>query len=153
MQAPSVLTVTSWVPKLEKLVPTEHISDILVMVTSTDTSGFGRRLLTLRKQKGWSQPELGKKAGTSGAIIGRYERSEITPSIEVASKLANAFGVTLDYLVDSQEGLPDILRDQRMLGRWQAIDALESDEQERILSVLDSLVRDAQARRAYKLSA
>ena len=131
----------------------EHISDVLIMVTSTDTGGFGRRLLTLRKQKGWSQPELGKKVDTSGAIIGRYERSEITPSIEVARKLANAFGVTLDYLVDSHDELPDILRDQRMLERWQAIDSLESAEQERILSVLDSLVRDARARQAYKMSA
>ena len=133
--------------------PTEHISDILVMVSTTDTSGFGRRLLTLRKQKSWSQPELGKKTGTSGAIIGRYERSEITPSIDVAKKLANAFGVTLDYLVDDKPDLPDILRDQAMLIRWQAIDSLDAPEQERILSVVDSLVRDAQARQTYKMSA
>lgn len=133
--------------------PTEHISDILVMVSATDTSGFGRRLLTLRKQKNWSQPELGKKAGTSGAIIGRYERSEITPSIDVAKKLADAFGVTLDYLVDDKADLPDILRDQSMLLRWQALDSLDALEQERILSVVDSLVRDARARHTYKMSA
>ena len=134
--------------------PTERIGDVLVMVTSfADTSGFGPRLLALRKQKGWSQPQLGEKAGTSGAIVGRYERGEITPSIEVARKLANAFGVTLDYLVDSRDGLPDILRDRRMLERWQAIDSLEAEERERILSVVDSLVRDAQARQAYRMSA
>ena len=34
-----------------------------------------------------------------GAIIGRYERAEMMPSIEVAKKLAQAFEVTLDYLV------------------------------------------------------
>lgn len=36
-----------------------------------------------------SQPELGKQVGISGTIIGRYKRGEITPSIEVAKKLAD----------------------------------------------------------------
>lgn len=119
---------------------------------TTEDSSFGQRILTLRKQRGWSQPALGKQVGTSGAIIGRYERSEITPSIEVAKKLADAFGVTLDYLVDDKE-LPNILQNQTMLARWREIDALEPGEQERILSVVDSLVRDAKARQAYRMSA
>lgn len=124
-----------------------------MVTTSTDTSGFGRRLLTLRKQKGWSQPELGRKADTSGAIIGRYERSEITPSIDVARKLADAFGVTLDYLIVSGNDLSDILRDRSTLERWQAVDALDAAERRRILSVVDSLVRDARARQACETSA
>lgn len=122
------------------------------MIMATEDNGFGHRLLTLRKQRGWSQPELGKQVGTSGAIIGRYERGEITPSIEVAKKLADAFGVTLDYLVDDKE-LPNILQNQSMLARWKEIDALEPAEQERILSVVDSLLRDAKARHAYRMSA
>lgn len=116
---------------------------------ATDEKVFGNRVLALRKQKGWSQPELGKEIGTSGAIIGRYERGEITPSIEVAKKLADAFGVTLDYLV-SDKKVPNILQDKAMLDRWQVIDTLTPPEQERILSVMDSLVRDAKARQAYR---
>ena len=45
------------------------------------------------------------------------------------------------------------LQDQAMLARWQEIDALEPEERERILSVVDSLVRDAKARQAYRMSA
>ena len=120
-------------------------------MTATDES-FGQRLLALRKQKGWSQPELGKQMGTSGPIIGRYERGEMTPSIEVAKRLAEVFGVTLDYLVDDRE-MPNILQDRAMLARWREIDALEAPERERILSVVDSLVRDAKARQAYQAHA
>lgn len=109
---------------------------------------FANRLQTLRKQQSWSQPELGKKAGTSGAIIGRYERGEITPSISVANKLADIFDVTLDYLV-ADRGLPNPLQDKPMLDRWEAIENLSSEDQQRILYVVDSLVRDAQARRTY----
>lgn len=64
---------------------------------------FAKRLQALRKGRDWSQPELGKAIGTSGAIIGRYERGEMTPSIDVARKLADALGVTLDYLVAEEE--------------------------------------------------
>jgi transcriptional regulator with XRE-family HTH domain len=130
----------------------QYLDDSLVIIMATEGKGFGQRLLSLRKQKSWSQPELSKKIGTSGAIIGRYERGEITPSIEVAKKLANAFNVTLDYLVGDKD-VPNILQDQTMLRRWQEIDTLESSEQTRILSVMDSLVRDAKARQAYQMSA
>jgi len=130
----------------------EHLQPILVTIMATDENVFGNRVLALRKQKGWSQPELGKAVGTSGAIVGRYERGEITPSIEVARKLAEAFGVTLDYLVSDKNEVPNILQDKAMLDRWQAIDSLAPPERERILSVLDSLVRDAKARHAYRVT-
>lgn len=130
----------------------KHLNDILVTVMAAEDKAFGNRLLTLRKEQGWSQPELGKQVGTSGAIIGRYERGEITPSIEVARKLADAFGVTLDFLVGDKD-VPNILHDQTMLARWQEIDTLEPSERDRILSVVDSLVRDAKARQAYRISA
>jgi len=130
----------------------QYLDNSLVMIMATEDKGFGQRLLSLRKQKSWSQPELSKKIGTSGAIIGRYERGEITPSIEVAKKLADAFNVTLDYLVGDKD-VPNILQDQTMLRRWQEIDTLESSEQTRILSVMDSLVRDAKARQTYQMSA
>ncbi|HEY7885306.1 MAG TPA: helix-turn-helix transcriptional regulator [Cellvibrionaceae bacterium] len=119
---------------------------------ATEDKEFGNRLLSLRREQGWSQPELSKKIGTSGAIIGRYERGEITPSIEVAKKLADVFGVTLDYLIDDKK-MPNILQNQAMLTPWKEIDSLETPEQERILSVVDSLVRDAKARQAYCMSA
>ena len=130
----------------------KHLDDIWVTVMAAEDKAFGNRLLSLRKERGWSQPELGKQVGTSGAIIGRYERGEITPSIEVAKKLADAFGVTLDFLVGDKD-VPNILYDQAMLVRWQEIDALEPSERDRILSVVDSLVRDPKARQAYRISA
>ena len=134
-----------------KIPVSTHLDDILVVDMATEDKEFGNRLLSLRKEQGWPQPELGKKIGTSGAIIERYERSEITPSIEVAKKLADAFGVTLDYLIDDKK-MPNILQNQAMLGRWKEIDSLDTLEQERILSVVDSLVRDAKARQAYRIS-
>ena len=44
---------------------------------------LGGRLEELRKQKGWSQNGLAKKAEISREIIGRYERNKAIPSIEL----------------------------------------------------------------------
>lgn len=40
-----------------------------------------------------------------GAVIGRYERDEVRPSIEVAAKIAQALGMSLDYLGGSSDML------------------------------------------------
>lgn len=64
---------------------------------------ISKHIVNLRKEKGFSREDLGKKVGTSGAVIGRYERGEITPSVEIANKIANALEVSLDYLVGNTD--------------------------------------------------
>ncbi|MBL4537128.1 MAG: helix-turn-helix transcriptional regulator [Oceanicaulis sp.] len=116
-------------------------------MTKTGPS-FGERLQTLRKKRSWSQGDLAKKVDTSAPIIGRYERGEMTPSIEVAAKLATVLGVSTDYLLGTHN-MPDLLADKSMLERWTALDELSESEQRRILDTFDALLRDALARRAY----
>ena len=60
---------------------------------------FGERITYARKQKKMTQNDLGKAVGTSGDIIGKYERNEIKPSIDSATKITEAMGVTIDYPV------------------------------------------------------
>lgn len=59
----------------------------------------------MRKDKKMSQDEVGKLVGVHGAVIGRYERDEVKPSIEMATQLAEALEVSLDYLVGSTDVL------------------------------------------------
>jgi transcriptional regulator with XRE-family HTH domain len=109
---------------------------------------IGDKMLALRKQHGWSQQLLAKKVGTSGPIIGRYERAEMVPSVEVAKKLADTFVVTLDYLVDDTGKAAEI-KDKAMLERIVEIEALEQEDKKTIVQVIDSLLRDAKAKKAY----
>ena len=44
---------------------------------------------------------VGKKIGVNGDAHGRYERDEVKPSIEMATQMAEALGVSLDYYVGS----------------------------------------------------
>jgi transcriptional regulator with XRE-family HTH domain len=109
---------------------------------------IGDKIQALRKQHGWSQQQLAKMIGTSGPIVGRYERGEMTPSVEVAKKLADTFDVTLDFLVDDTGKTAEI-KDKAMLQRIMELQALDAEDQKTIVHVLDSLLRDAKARKAY----
>jgi len=102
---------------------------------------IGDKISSLRKQKGLNRNELGKIVGTSGAVIGRYERDEITPSIEIARKMADALEVSLDYLTGSTNF---VIQDKKMLYRLELLQKIAQPERDRILLVMDSLLRDAQ---------
>ena len=43
--------------------------------------------------------------GITAITIGRYERGEIKPSIEIAMKIAEALEFSLDYLVGSSDAV------------------------------------------------
>ena len=107
---------------------------------------FGERIISLRKKQKWSQDELAKKVGTSAPIIGRYERNEIKPSIETAKNIADALGVTLDYLLG---GSNNAFLDKELLKRLEDIESLTTEDKDKIYYFIDMAVRDAKARQAY----
>jgi transcriptional regulator with XRE-family HTH domain len=98
---------------------------------------IGDRIASLRKQKNISQTELGKTVGVSREIIGRYERNEVIPSVEVAKKIADAFEVSLDYLVG--EGL-NAAFDKETVKRIEEIDKLDKENKSHVFAMLDAFL-------------
>ncbi len=98
---------------------------------------LGEHISKLRKQKKFSQNDLGKKIGTSGDIIGRYERDEVKPSIEVADKIADVLEVSLDFLV----GKVTVEVDNQLLKRVLEVQQMNSEDKEHILYTLDALIK------------
>lgn len=107
---------------------------------------IGDRIAQLRKQNGWSQTELARKIGASREAIGKYERNEALPSVETAKKIADAFSVTVDYLVD-ETARPTF--DKLTVKRLQEIEALNPDEKGHLMALMDAFLRDARAKKAY----
>jgi len=95
---------------------------------------IGEKIIALRKQLKWSQDDLAKKIGTSAPIIGRYEREEITPSIDVAAKIADALNVTVDYLIGQSDHL---IMDKNLVRRMEDIEALPSEEKDKVYYFID----------------
>ncbi len=57
------------------------------------------RILELRTAAGYTQVTLAKKLGVSKQAVSNWENDNIQPSIEMLVRLADAFGVTTDYLL------------------------------------------------------
>ena len=59
-----------------------------------------KNLVTIRKQKNWSQEKLAVESGISYNTIIKIERGGIkNPKIETVIKLANALGVSIDLML------------------------------------------------------
>ncbi len=97
---------------------------------------IGRKVADLRKDKGISREELGKKVGTSGAVIGRYEREEITPSVEIANKMAKALEVSLDYLV----GNTDLELTDKLMNRIKEVARMTYKDQDYVYTLIDAFI-------------
>ncbi len=106
---------------------------------------FAERLQELRKKNKFSQEELAKQVDIHVNVLGRYERGDSNPSIEVATKLADALNVSLDYLV----GKTELLVDESITNKILTIQKLPEKDREHILFALDAMIRDAKARLAY----
>lgn len=107
---------------------------------------IGKTLAGLRKQKGWSQSELASMAGVSQVMVGKYERGDAIPSFEVAKKMADAFGVSLDHLVGEGQNVDF---DQKTMERLRRIQTLDQGTKSVLFNVIDTYLRDASAREAY----
>jgi transcriptional regulator with XRE-family HTH domain len=60
-----------------------------------------QRLKQLRKKAGWSQQRLAEKAGLSYNVITKIEQGVAKkPTIQTMIKLADAFKISLDELVN-----------------------------------------------------
>lgn len=106
---------------------------------------FNNQLATLRKDRKLSQGDLAIKVGVHANLIGRYERGEAIPSVEIAAKIASELNVSLDYLI----GLSELKIDSALLNRIKEISTLSEDEQKQLYSVIDALLRDYKAKKAY----
>lgn len=62
---------------------------------------FGKRLRTLREERGWSQEEFADRAGLHRTYVSAVERGVRNPTLSVLERLAKALGVPLSRLVES----------------------------------------------------
>lgn len=97
---------------------------------------IGKQIADLRKKQGISRDELGKQVGASGAVIGRYEREEITPSVEIANKIAKALGISLDYLV----GNTDLEITDNLMRRIKEVAKMTDKDKDYVYTLIDAFI-------------
>ena len=109
---------------------------------------FGKKLAILRKELKLSQSDIAKQLKTSVSVISRYEREEMTPSIDTALKLANILKTTVGYLLGESE-YDNFLKDPEMGKRLKEIKDFDDKEKEQVFFTLDAVIREIKNRQLY----
>lgn len=107
---------------------------------------IGSKIIELRKAKNWSQAELADNINVSRVIIGKYERNDASPSIDIAKKMADAFGVSLDFLVGEGKNAH---YNKKTLKIIEEIEALEPTTKEKLYFLVNAVIRDYKTQKAY----
>jgi transcriptional regulator with XRE-family HTH domain len=108
--------------------------------------GFAQRLRELRKSKNLSQTELGQLAGLHYTHIGRFERGASRPSGDTLMRLADALGVTSDYLLDgaTHEAAKARFEDRELLKQFQEVEQLPDEDKNVVKKLLDAFLTKKQ---------
>lgn len=73
---------------------------------------LGDKIKTLRKKRNLTQVELAKKLTIAQSTLGMIESNQREGSKKTLKKLADFFGVTVDYLLSSDEEISDVVKEE-----------------------------------------
>lgn len=105
---------------------------------------FGDRLKELRKEHNLTQEDIGNLCDVAKNTVSNWENNVNQPSFEITKKLAEYFGVTIDYLlnftqndVDNMERLKQALK---QAGMWDySIDDMSREDFEKAMKIVAML--------------
>ena len=66
------------------------------------------RVRQLRRKKGWTLEQLSAACGVSRSMLSQIERNQANPTLGVAIRIAQAFGMSIGNLVDVPEASSSI---------------------------------------------
>ncbi len=102
-------------------------------------SSFGKKLRECREEQNMSQAELARRISSHHSIIGKYERDEVKPTIDVVKKLADTLQTTVGFLLGESQDR-ELLKDPAMLKRLNDIATFSENDKEHILYTLDAMI-------------
>ena len=105
---------------------------------------FPERVVTLRKQKGWTQQQLADEVGVRVLQIRRYESGASQPTLDAIRGLALALGVTTDELIFAKDERGP---DEELRLQFEAITRFTPEEKKIAKAVLESLILKHDANR------
>jgi transcriptional regulator with XRE-family HTH domain len=106
------------------------------------SESLGERIARLRRGKGWSQRELGRRSGSTASSISKYERGTYQPGADAVIRFSAALGVSSDYLLTGRFESPR--HDYRLRERLEALERLPDEQRDNLVMFLDGLLKSHQ---------
>jgi len=90
---------------------------------------------------------LAKKLEASREIIGKYERNENLPSVEMVAKMAKVFDVTVDYLIGEGESASSY--DKETVERINSIQKMDDGTRNILFNLIDTYIQNFKTKQAF----
>jgi transcriptional regulator with XRE-family HTH domain len=102
---------------------------------------FAQRLKQARQRKGFSQTELGEKAGVHYTQIGRYEKGAL-PAADILAGLANALEVSADFLMSGslEEVANETITDKELLAQFKRLEGLPNERKRIVKELIEAFL-------------
>ncbi len=106
---------------------------------------FGSKMMDLKKKKNFHLA-LVKIIDVFRKMIGRYDRNEVTSSIDVAKVIADALEVSLDFLAGDARLAS---ADKKTLRLINVFEELQPSIKDKLFFLANAVIRDAKIQRTY----
>lgn len=93
-----------------------------------DNVKLGKRIREERLRLGLTQEDLAEYSNISLTYMGRVERGERNMTVKTLVNIANALGVTIDYLLDSAVNI----KDDNLIKQWLQLTHNRSDKEKKM---------------------
>lgn len=100
---------------------------------------LGEKIKQLRKEKDWSQTQLAQKLGVHPKHISKYENDVHNPPVETLAKIADIFGVSVDYLLNEHPKIISgtAIKDNKVLEYFEAVDKMDPEYKKMVFDLID----------------
>ena len=108
---------------------------------------LGETIKFVRQQKKMSQAQLAKLANVHQKNISKYENEGVVPSALILGELANALGVTTDYLLGHDQ--ESTIKDKVLLKHFHEVDNMPEPLKQALVTVIEAYVQHFKAKQAF----
>jgi transcriptional regulator with XRE-family HTH domain len=102
---------------------------------------FGNKLKALRRQKGLTQTELGKRVGLSRRMIVHYEKHATRPPADKVIALASALGLPVNDLVKTNNLTTVSSAEHKFARKLEKTKVLPQGDKQFLSTMIDSLLK------------
>ncbi len=122
----------------------------MLMQDTVLRKAFGSRVKEMRKNRHWTQKELANRVDVRFQLLNKYEGGQHIPPADTLIRLAKALDTTVDYLLTGDPVKDEPLANANLYRRFQTLEALNDEDRNTVISVIDAIIAKRQVENAMK---
>lgn len=122
----------------------------ILMQATVLRKAFGSRVKGMRKNRHWTQKELANRVDVRFQLLNKYEGGQHIPPADTLIRLAKALDTTVDYLLTGDPMKDEPLANANLYRRFQTLEALNDEDRNTVISVIDAIIAKRQVENAIK---